>query len=87
MGFSQKDAEPILQEQLGRIRKKAGLSQKELANKLGKPQSFVSKSEKGQRELKAIELFWLCQTCGTTAEEFCKSVEEQLRDQGPPHSR
>lgn len=79
MPFSPKDAEPFIHEQLGIMRKEAGLTQKRLAEKLGRPQSFVSKSEKGQRELKANELFWICHTCGTTAESFCKSVEQRLR--------
>ena len=34
----------------------AGLTQAEVAKKLGKPQSFVSKSESGERRLDAVEL-------------------------------
>jgi len=36
---------------LKHIRGKAGLSQAQLAEKLGKPQSFVSKYESGERRL------------------------------------
>ena len=38
------------------VRNIAGLTQKVLANKLGKPQSFVSKYETGERKLDFIEV-------------------------------
>ena len=37
-------------------RKKAGLSQAQVAKALGKPQSFVSKCESGERRVDAVEL-------------------------------
>lgn len=36
-------------------RKEAGLTQDELAHALGRPQSFVSKFERGERRLDVIE--------------------------------
>ena len=36
-------------------RKSAGFSQAELANRLGKPQSYVSKFERGERRLDVVE--------------------------------
>lgn len=44
---------------LGRLRAArlgAGLTQHEVAKRLGKPQSFVSKVEAGERRIDAIEL-------------------------------
>lgn len=37
-------------------RKDAGLTQVDVANALGKPQSFVAKSELGERRVDALEL-------------------------------
>ena len=36
-------------------RKKAGLTQADVASRLGKPQSFVSKTELGERRLDVVE--------------------------------
>jgi len=44
---------------LGRLRQArmdAGLTQEEVARRLGKPQSFVSKCESGERRVDVIEL-------------------------------
>lgn len=41
---------------LYQARKEQGLTQAEVANKLGKPQSFVSRSETGERRIDVIEL-------------------------------
>lgn len=41
---------------LRRARKEAGLTQKEVAQLLGKPQSFVSKCESGERRVDAVEV-------------------------------
>ena len=41
---------------LKRAREKAGLSQSEAARRLGKPQSFVSKCESGERRVDFVEL-------------------------------
>jgi len=41
---------------LRRARQLAGLSQAEVARRLGKPRSFVSKCESGERRVDAVEL-------------------------------
>lgn len=43
-------------ERLVRARHEAGLTQAQVAARLGKPQSFVSKSEAGERRVDAVEL-------------------------------
>jgi transcriptional regulator with XRE-family HTH domain len=52
------------------LRKEAGLRQTEVANILGRPQSFVSKYESGQRRLDLIELEAICLALGVTLAEF-----------------
>ena len=40
-------------------RKKAGLTQQELAKRLRRPQSFVAKYEGGERRIDIVEFLWL----------------------------
>jgi transcriptional regulator with XRE-family HTH domain len=47
-------------------RQKAGLSQAQLASRLGKPQSFVSKAEACERRVDVLETLTLCQALGIT---------------------
>lgn len=49
-----------LQSALIEARRSKGLTQTELARRLGKPQSFVSKYESGERRLDAIEFLEVC---------------------------
>lgn len=41
-------------------RKAAGLTQQQLAAKLRRPQSFVSKAENGERRLDVVEFLTIC---------------------------
>ena len=44
-----------LMTKLAQLRKQSGMTQSQLAKKLGKPQSFVAKYEGGERRLDVIE--------------------------------
>ena len=59
-----------LQRILVERRNTAGLSQEELAARLGRPQSFVSKLESGERRLAVTELVELAEAFGCPAEEI-----------------
>lgn len=53
-----------LREALRQARKAAGLTQAQVAVKLGKPQSFVAKYENGDRRLEAVELPEIAEVLG-----------------------
>lgn len=58
------------------LRENAGLRQVDLAERLGRPQSFVSKYESGERRLDLVEIQALCQALGTTLVAFVQEFEE-----------
>jgi transcriptional regulator with XRE-family HTH domain len=49
----------VFLQRLRQARTEAGLTQNEVAKKLGRPQSFVSKIEAGERRVDAVELYEL----------------------------
>ena len=61
---------------LREVRTEAGLRQTELAERLRKPQSFVSKYESGERRLDLIELREVCQALGIRLVDFVKRFEK-----------
>ena len=67
-----------LQALLRTIRLEAGLRQSDLAACLGRPQSFVSKYESGERRLDLVELRQICQAVGISLEEFVRRFERSL---------
>lgn len=63
---------------LRRMRDDAGLTQAELAARLGKPQPFVSRYETGERRLDIVELRRICHACGWSLGEFVARFEHEL---------
>jgi transcriptional regulator with XRE-family HTH domain len=55
---------------LREARKQAGLTQAEVAERLGKPQSFVSKCESGERRVDFVELVALSRLYGVELDYF-----------------
>ena len=68
-----------LQELLRIMRSDAGLRQADLAQRLGVPQSFVSKYESGERRLDIVEIRQVCQVFGISLAEFVRRFEDSLR--------
>jgi transcriptional regulator with XRE-family HTH domain len=64
---------------LREMRVEAGLTQLELAERIERDQTFVSKYESGQRRLDALELREICQAIGITLEEFARKLEKALK--------
>lgn len=72
----------LLQELLRELRKEAGLLQEELARRLNKSQSFVSKYENGERRLDGVELYFVCNALGLGFAEFARKYESLLATKG-----
>ncbi len=53
-----------LRARLVEMRKAAGLTQRELAERLGRERSFVGRIELGERRLDVVEFFWVSRACG-----------------------
>jgi transcriptional regulator with XRE-family HTH domain len=60
-------------------RKAAGITQAELAGKLDKPQSYVSKVESGERRIDVIEFIDICEAVGAVLERLVADLFQ--RDQ------
>lgn len=60
-------------------RKRAGISQVELAELLGESQSFVSKVERLDRRLDIIELYEFCNAIGVDFSRFCGQLHKKLK--------
>jgi transcriptional regulator with XRE-family HTH domain len=56
-------------------RKTSGLTQQDLAAKLGRPQSFVSKVELGERRLDVFELLEFCRIVHLDPHELLREIE------------
>ncbi|MFK7671711.1 helix-turn-helix domain-containing protein [Pseudomonas lundensis] len=64
-------------------RNAAGLTQSQVAERLGRPQSYVSKFERGERRLDVIEFLEVCRHLETDPYELLRDVEgaaPQLRE-------
>ena len=58
------------------MRVRAGLTQYDLAARLGVHQPWVSKVEQGKRRLDVVELVTYCGACGASASEFTERLSE-----------
>jgi transcriptional regulator with XRE-family HTH domain len=65
---------------LKKFRQDKGIRQVKLAEKLGVPQSFISKYESGDRRLDILELRQVCQAIGISLEEFIQTLENSLNE-------
>lgn len=57
-------------ERLRKVRLEAGLTQVQAARKLKKPQSYVSKIERGERRIDVVELKWMLKIYKTELRKF-----------------
>ncbi|MHC4477782.1 MAG: helix-turn-helix domain-containing protein [Planctomycetota bacterium] len=62
---------------LREARKKAGLSQTELARRLGRTQSYISKYEMGELRLDLLELRSVCKALGVSLSTLVREFEKR----------
>jgi transcriptional regulator with XRE-family HTH domain len=68
----------LLRERLAAMRHKAGLSQRDLAQRLRVPHTWVAKVESGERRIDLIECGWFLTSCGVDPFPVLKQVMRQL---------
>ena len=67
---------------LREARERSGLTQVQLAERLGQTQSFVSKCERGERRLDFVEVHAFCSDLGVTLSDFVRGLEDAIREEG-----
>lgn len=72
------DAYQTFLDVLIQARKDAGVTQVELAERLGKPQPWVSNIERGIRRVDVIEFIAICRALDASTVQVAKEVEERL---------
>lgn len=65
-------------EQLRKAREEKGLTQIDVAERLGQTQSFVSKVERGERRLDIVELRAFCSAIGVAFTTFIARIDKAL---------
>ncbi len=63
-----------LMAKLTELRKQSGMTQSQIAKKLGKPQSFVAKYEGGERRLDIIEFVNVVKALGGSADDIMNDM-------------
>lgn len=76
------DRYELLLARLVEARTRSGFSQAEVARRLERPQSFVSKYERGERRLDVVELLEVCEALGLQAEAVVRELSTRGRVRG-----
>ncbi len=66
-------------------RKTVGMTQQEVADRLGKPQSFVSKYERRERRLDVVEFVTIAKAIGFDPCRIVREIEKRVAE--PPKRR
>ena len=68
----------VFLDHLRETREKLGITQEDLAEKLGESQSFVSKCERGERRLDIVEVRQFCLAMNISLDKFIRGFEKKL---------
>lgn len=71
----------LLLQELREARRRAGMTQSDLAARLKTTQSMISKCERGERRLDVIELRTWCRALGLPFTNFLTNLEKALTKQ------
>jgi transcriptional regulator with XRE-family HTH domain len=63
-----------VREVLVKLRENARLTQRQLAKKLRREHSLISRLELGERRVDLVEFFWICQACGANPARTASSL-------------
>lgn len=69
-----------LREELIELRRRAGLTQRQLAAKLHRERNFIGRLELGERRLDVVEFFRICKACGANPETVARKLMRKLGD-------
>jgi transcriptional regulator with XRE-family HTH domain len=78
--FKRERLSAVQRESLVSVRMTAQLTQTQLSKMLGKPQSYVSKYEAGERRLTFLEVREIVLLCGMELREFVETFEREVND-------
>lgn len=65
------------------MREQAGLTQRQLADRIGREQSFIGRIETRQRRIDLVEFCWWARCCGFDGEEELAKVTKEILKQIP----
>ena len=69
-----------LQKTLAALREKAGLTQRQLAEKLRREHSLVGRLELGERRLDVVEFYEICKACGVNSETVARELMRKFKE-------
>ena len=69
-----------LQKTLATLREKAGLTQRQLAERLRREHSLVGRLELGERRLDVVEFYQVCKACGASPENIARGLMRKFKE-------
>jgi transcriptional regulator with XRE-family HTH domain len=69
----------VLVELIAEVRDQAGMTQRDVADKLGQGQSWYAKNESGERRMDMLEVLAILDALGVDAGEFIRRLRRALK--------
>jgi transcriptional regulator with XRE-family HTH domain len=69
-----------LRETIVVMRRKAGLTQRQLAARLKREHNLIGRLELGERRLDMVEFYWICKACGANPETVARKLMRKLEE-------